>query len=77
MYDPYSGVTNNQAEGLNYVLKQLQEWKEAPVDCMLLALHYLQGYYRVEIACGHAPDPATKLKEPKLATDDGEYALTL
>ena len=24
-----------------------------------------------------APDAATKLKEPKLATDDGEYALTL
>ena len=53
VYDPYSGVTNNQAEGLNYVLKQLQEWKEAPVDCMLLALHYLQGYYQVEIARGH------------------------
>ena len=53
VYDPYSGVTNNQAEGLNYILKQLQEWKEAPVDCMILALHYLQGYYRVEIARGH------------------------
>ena len=50
VYDPYSGVTNNQAEGLNYMLKQLQEWKEAPVNCMILAL---QGYYRVEIACGH------------------------
>ena len=53
VYDPYSGVTNNQAEGLNYVLKQLQEWKEVPVDCMILALHYLKGYYRVEIARGH------------------------
>ena len=50
VYDPYSGVTNNQAEGLNYMLKQLQEWKEVPVDCMILAL---QGYYRVEIARGH------------------------
>lgn len=52
VYDPYSGVTNNQAEGINYVLKELQQWREAPVDCMVLALHYLQGYYRVEIARG-------------------------
>ena len=52
VYDPYSGVTNYQAEVL-YVLKQLQGWKEAPVDCMILTLHYLQGYYRVEIARGH------------------------
>ena len=52
VYDPYSGVTNNQAEGINYVLKELQQWREAPVDCMVLALHYLQGYYRIEIARG-------------------------
>ena len=52
VYDPYSGVTNNQAESLNYVLKQLQEWHEAPVDCMILALHHLQSYYLVEIARG-------------------------
>lgn len=24
VYDPYSGATSNQAEGLNYVLKQLR-----------------------------------------------------
>ena len=24
-----------------------------PVDCMILALHYLQGYYQVEITRGH------------------------
>ena len=35
VYDPYSGVTNNQAEGINYVLKELQQWREAPVDCMV------------------------------------------
>ena len=39
VYDPYSWVTNNQAEGINYVLKDLQEWWEAPVDCMVLALY--------------------------------------
>ena len=52
VYDPFSGVTNNQAEGLNYVLKQLQDWREAPIDCMVLALNYLQGFYKVEIARG-------------------------
>ena len=41
VYHSFSGVTNNQAEGINFVLKQLQDWKKAPVDCMILALHYL------------------------------------
>ena len=30
----------------------LQEWKEAPVDCMALSLHYLQMYYSHEIERG-------------------------
>ena len=33
IYNPYSRVTNNQSEGLNRVIKDLQGWKEAPVDC--------------------------------------------
>ena len=41
IYCPFSGITNNQAEGINFALKQLQKWKEAPLDCMVLALHYL------------------------------------
>ena len=53
VYDPSSGVTSNQAEGLNYVLKQLRELHENPVDCMVLALHYLQEYYLVEISRGN------------------------
>ena len=52
VYSPYSGITNNQAEGINLVFKQLQQWKEAPVNCMVLALNYLQGYYALEIARG-------------------------
>ena len=52
IYNPYSDVTNNQAEGLNYVLKQLQQWREAPIDCMVLALHHLHSYYLIEIARG-------------------------
>ena len=52
VYCPFSGITNNQAEGINFVLKQLQNWKEAPIDCMVLSLHYLQGFYTSEIARG-------------------------
>ena len=49
VHDPYSRGTSSQAVGLNYVLKQLLEWHESPVDCMVLTLYYLQGYYIVEI----------------------------
>ena len=52
VYNPYSGVTSNQSEGLNYVIKQLQEWKESPLDCMILALYYLQSYYALKITRG-------------------------
>ena len=52
VYNPYSGVTSNQAESLNRVLKELQEWKEAPVDCMVLSLYYLQSFYYLEICRG-------------------------
>ena len=48
-----SYVTNNQAEGISLVLKELQQWKEVPIDCIVLAfINYLQGYYASEIAYG-------------------------
>ena len=52
VYDSYSGVTTNQAESLNTVLKNLQQWNESPHDCMVLALYYLQAYYKREIMRG-------------------------
>ena len=39
IYNPYSGITNNQSESLNRVIKDLQSWKEAPLDCLILALY--------------------------------------
>ena len=51
-YDPFSGITNNQSESLNFVVKQLQQWHESPLDCMLLSLHHLQSYYFLEICRG-------------------------
>ena len=52
IYNPFSGVTSNQAESLNCVLKRLSDWREAPVDCMVLALYYLQSYFQMEIYRG-------------------------
>ena len=36
------------------MLKDLQEWKEAPLDCVLLALYQLQAFYSNEIKRGFA-----------------------
>ena len=52
VYSPYSGVTSNQSESFNAVLKRLQLWKEVPVDVIVLSLFYLQAYYHNEIQRG-------------------------
>ena len=52
VYNRYSGITTNQSEGFNTVLKHLQQWKEAPVDSILLCLYQLQTYYYNEIQRG-------------------------
>ena len=54
IYNPYSGITNNQSESLNRVIKDLQSWKEAPLDCLVLALYRLQAFYSNEIKRGLA-----------------------
>jgi hypothetical protein len=54
VYNPYSGITSNQSEGLNRVIKDLQSWKEAPADSMILSLHELQAYYFNEVQRGFA-----------------------
>ena len=52
IYNPYSGVTNNQSESLNMVIKDLMKWKEAPIDCIVLSLYLLQSFYVNEIKRG-------------------------
>jgi len=51
---PYGleSATTNQSETFNYVLKRLQEWKDAPVDAMALSLFRLSQYHLVEIKRG-------------------------
>lgn len=46
------GITTNQSEGFNWLLHDLQEWKEAPVDCVVLSFRLLQSYYLSEIKRG-------------------------
>ena len=46
------GITTNQSEGFNFLLHDFQEWKEAPIDTLILALKMLQSYYLHEIARG-------------------------
>ena len=52
--NPYSGVTNNQSEGFNRVIKGFQSWKEAPLDSFVSALFQLQAYYGTEMKRGLA-----------------------
>ena len=50
----YSGVTTTMSESINKVVKALQNWKEAPVDAMLMALYQLQQYRHNEMERGLA-----------------------
>ena len=52
IYSPYCGITTNQSEGFNTVLKYLQHWKEAPIDAIVLSLYRLQSFYCNEIQRG-------------------------
>ena len=47
-------MTNNQSKGLNRAIKDLQGWKEAPVDCVMLAVYQLQAFYLNQIRRGLA-----------------------
>ena len=53
MYSPLSGVTTNQSEGFNTVLKQYQQWKEVPIDSLVHGLYHLQLYYHNEVQRGY------------------------
>ena len=49
LYNSHCGITNNQAEGFNRVIKDFQQWKEASLDLFVLALYQLQAFYCNEI----------------------------
>jgi len=45
-------ATTNQSESFNYVLKRLQDWKEAPIDALVLSLFRLAQFHVAEIRRG-------------------------
>ena len=49
-----SGITTNQSEGYNTLLKHYGNWKEAPLDALVLGLYKLQVFYYNEIQRGYA-----------------------
>ena len=53
-YHPVNGITTNASEGFNYLLKDFQNWKEVPVDSLVMSLKMLQGYYMEESRRGKA-----------------------
>lgn len=52
VYNELSGVTTNQS-GFNTLLKHYGNWKEAPVDALILGLFKLQVFYYNEIQRGY------------------------
>ena len=53
IYNPLSGITTNQSEGFNTLLKRYEQWREAPLDSMILGLYFLQKYYHNEVQRGY------------------------
>src|SRR6218665_3892502 len=47
-------ITTNQSESYNFVLKKLQDWKEAPIDALCLSLFRLCQFYIAELERGYA-----------------------
>ena len=74
-YDKVNGITTNQSEGFNFLLKDFQDWKEAPLDCILMAIKMLQGFYVEETRRGKAGLGTYQLKTKyaKYATDVDEF----
>ena len=48
--DVGSGITTNQTEGFNFLLKSLHGWYKIPVDNIMCAFHMFQRYYLKEIS---------------------------
>ena len=46
-------ITTNMSESLNAVIKRFQDWEEASIDSMLLAMYRLQLFYATEINRSH------------------------
>ena len=50
-YDEVNGLTTNQSKGFNFLLKDVQNWKEVSIDCLLMSVKLVQGFNEEE--CRH------------------------
>ena len=66
-------ITGNQSEAYNSVIKRLQEWKEAPLDSMVLSLYRLVQFSLVEACRGRKNLGDYELKpELKIVYEDDD-----
>ena len=63
------------SEGFNYLIKDFQNWKEVPLDCLLMSLKLIEGFYLEEIRQGKAGLGTYSLKKhlPKFRTNVEEF----
>jgi len=70
MLRPYGleTATTNQSEAFNHVLKRLQDWKEAPIDSLVLSLFRLARFHIAEVRRGRCGQGDYILREGIEAT---------
>ena len=60
---PFSGITTNVSESFNKVLKDLNKWREVPVDLMVLTLYSYERYLEFEFQRSFSEIGQYKLKD--------------
>ena len=74
----YTGITNNIVEGVNSLIKSLNNWKEVSLDTAVLSFYYLQSYYNNEIKRGLIGTGTYRLKaihkSAQLDPDDVQFS---
>lgn len=74
LFNDFTGIITNQAEGLNNLFKYILERKTKPLDVVVLALYQLSIYYSNEIKLGFENIGEYKLKaEFKHFSTEKEY----
>ena len=48
-FDKFSRVTTNQSEGFNWLMKNLTNWREGTIDCVVLHLSKTESLYEMAI----------------------------
>ncbi|RNA44067.1 hypothetical protein BpHYR1_014825 [Brachionus plicatilis] len=52
LFNNFTGLTTNQSEGLNNLLKMINKRNEVPLDVIVLSVHQLSIYYSNEVKLG-------------------------